>query len=142
MDEMNISLSGLDVESQRLQIVAQNLANVNSTRTESGDPYRPLRLLSGPNASFEATLNQANAALGPGGVHVVGVEPIANGLRRTYEPNHPHADGDGFVSYPNISHAGEMALMIRASRAYEANLAAASIALDMYTRALSLGQRS
>jgi flagellar basal-body rod protein FlgC len=75
-------------------------------------------------------------------VAVLGVEPIADAARRSFEPTHPHADADGFVTYPNVDHAAEMTLMIRASRAYEANLAALSIAQDMYARALDIGRQS
>lgn len=143
MDAIAISLSGLDVEWQRLQVVAQNLANMNSTRTESGDVYRPQRLLSGPNElSFGALLASGSAQAGAAGVHVVGVEAQPNALRRAFEPDHPQADAEGFVTYPNVNHAEEMVLMIRASRAYEANLAAVSIAQDMYTRALEIGRQS
>jgi flagellar basal-body rod protein FlgC len=141
MNAVEISLSALDVEWRRLEIVAQNLANMNSTRTESGDPYRPLRLLSGPALDFGATLAHSQQ-LSPSGVRIVGIEAQANALRRAYEPDHPHADADGFVTYPNIDHAAEMTLMIRASRAYEANLAAVGIAQEMYGRALDMGRQS
>lgn len=140
MNVFEISLSGLDVEWQRLQVSAQNLANMNSTRSALGEVYNPLRLVSGPAASFSAMLDGGRIAAS--GVQVIGVETIANGTRRSFEPNHPHADADGFVTYPNVDHAGEMTLMIRASRAYEANLVAISIAQDMYSRALDIGRQS
>lgn len=142
MNAIEISLSGLDVEWRRLEIIAQNLANMNTTRTESGDVYRPLRLVSGPVADFRTMLEAGPAAFTPTGVRVMGIEPQADALRRSFEPNHPHADGDGFVTYPNVDHAGEMTLMIRASRAYEANLAAVAMAREMYGRALDIGRQS
>ena len=141
MNAIEISRTALDVEWQRLEISARNLANMNSTRDANGDVYRPLRLVSGPELSFSAML-EAGARPSPAGVRVMGVEAVSNGLRRVLEPGHPHADADGFVTYPNVDHAGEMTLMIRASRAYEANLAAISIAQDMYGRALELGRQS
>jgi flagellar basal-body rod protein FlgC len=61
-------------------------------------------------------------------------------MRRVHEPGHPHADTDGFVSYPAVDHAGEMTLMIKTSRSYEANLTAMNIAHQMYNRALELGR--
>lgn len=142
MNAFQISLSGLDVEWRRLEIIAQNLANMNTTRTEDGGVYRPLRLLSGPTADFGALLTEGATHIAPSGVNVLAIEPQADALRRAYEPNHPHADTDGFVTYPNVDHACEMTLMIRASRAYEANLAAANIARDMYSRALDIGRQS
>ena len=142
MRTLEISRSGLDVEWQRLQVIAENLANLNTTRTAGGDPYRPMRLLSGPDAEFGELLAGRTGPHRARGVAVLGVEALPNGVRRVYEPAHPHADAEGFVAYPNIDHAAEMTLMIRSARAYEANLVAVSIAHQMYSRALELGRRS
>ncbi|NWP10216.1 flagellar basal-body rod protein FlgC, partial [Escherichia coli] len=87
-------------------------------------PFHPLRLLSGPQVDF-AHLVQAGDKV-PGGVEVLGLEPMAAGTRRVHEPGHPHADADGFVTYPDVDHASEMTLLIKTSRAYEANLTAMS----------------
>jgi len=140
MRAVEISRSGLDVEWQRLQVIAQNLANLNTTRTATGEPFRAMRLVSGPRADFSEMLAGADARE-PRGVRVMGIEAMPGGVRRVHEPGHPHADPEGFVDYPDIDHAGEMTLLIRASRAYEANLAAISIAHQMYARALDLGRR-
>lgn len=142
MNAIEIGLSGLDVEWRRLEIIAQNLANMNTTRTETGEVYRPLRLLSGPTNDFSVMLDAGGAAFTPSGVGVIAIEPQADALRRAFEPNHPHADEEGFVTYPNVDHASEMTLMIRASRAYEANLAAVNMAREMYARALDIGRQS
>lgn len=141
MDAMAISRTGLDVEWQRLQVIAQNLANINTTRTGSGEPFRPMRLLSGPQVDFAHLVRTDETK--PSGVEVLGLEPMAGGgVRRVYEPGHPHADADGFVTYPDIDHASEMTLLIRTSRAYEANLTAMSIAQQMYSRAAELGKQA
>lgn len=154
MDPIQIGRTGLDVEWQRLQIIAQNLANMNSTRSENGEVFRPMRLVSGPDTTFSALLGgtpvQASglpAAKLVGGVQATGVrvtavEEIPEGLRQSYEPDHPYADAQGFVTRPNIDHAREMTGMIRASRAYEADLAVISIAQGMYARALDMGRQS
>jgi flagellar basal-body rod protein FlgC len=139
VDPIQIGRTGLDVEWQRLQIIAQNLANMNSTRTEDGDVYRPLRLVSAPNVQFSTMLD--NGRLLAGGVHVTGIEVQPDGLRQSYEPEHPHADAQGFVTRPKVDHAREMTLMISTSRAYEANLAVISIAQGMYARALDMGRQ-
>jgi flagellar basal-body rod protein FlgC len=136
-----ISRSALDVEWQRLQVIANNLANANTTRTAEGGAYRPMRLVSGPRASFSSLL-QSTAHTPMSGVEVYGVEPIAGNVRRVYDPSHPHADADGFVTYPEIDRAGEMTLMIQTSRAYEANLVALNLAHQMYSKALELGRQS
>jgi flagellar basal-body rod protein FlgC len=135
MEIFKISASALDVEGRRLQIIAQNLANMNTTRMPDGGAYEPLRLVSGPQKSFSTMLNGSAQ-----GVSVLSVEPSGAGVRFAYEPSHPDADAGGYVAYPNIDHAGEMTLMIRTSRIYEANLAALGIAQQMYNRALEMGR--
>lgn len=141
MEASAISRSGLDVEWQRLQVIANNLANANTTRTADGGVFRPMRLVSGPRDSFSALLASASpAALN--GVEVYGIEPVAGNVRRVYDPSHPHADANGFVTYPDIDRAGEMTLMIQTSRAYEANLVALNLAHQMYAKALEIGRQS
>jgi flagellar basal-body rod protein FlgC len=144
MQAHEISRTGLDVEWQRLQVIAQNLANVNTSRTGSGEPYRPVRLVSGPRTGFSGVLaaGQAGSSGAARGVAVLGVEQVAGSARRVLEPGHPHADAEGFVTYPAIDHAGEMTLLIQTSRAYEANLTALNIAHQMYARAMQLGRQA
>jgi flagellar basal-body rod protein FlgC len=141
MRAMEISRSGLDIEWQRLQVIAHNLANVNTTRTAEGDPFRPMRLLSGPRVDFAKLMSGTADAKQLSGVQVLGMDSAGGRFRRVHEPNHPHADPEGFVSYPDLDHAGEMTLMIKTSRAYEANLTAMNIAHQMYSRALELGRQ-
>jgi flagellar basal-body rod protein FlgC len=143
MDAMEISLSGLDVEWKRLEIIAQNLANVNTTRTGDGHAYLPLRLVSGPGETFEQVLGEQKVqGQALGGVAVYGIEPTDSAARRVYEPNHPHAEVDGFVSYPGVNHSEEMTLMIKTARAYEANLVAMAAAQQIYSSALQIGRQS
>jgi len=141
MRAMEISRSGMDVEWQRLQVIAQNLANLNTTRTATGEPFRAMHLLTGPRGDFAQMISGKGSAQ-LGGVQVMGMEPSGSGFRRVHEPNHPHADAEGFVSYPDIDHAGQMTLMIKTSRTYEANLTAMNLAQQMYSRALELGRQS
>lgn len=147
MRAVEISRSALDVEWQRLQVIANNLANLNTTRTASGEAFRPMRLVSGPDMNFASMLAGGRSSGGrasgaAGGVRVMGIEASGGNLRRVHEPGHPHADAEGYVSYPDIDHAGEMTLMIKTSRAYEANLTTMNIARQMYARALELGKQS
>jgi flagellar basal-body rod protein FlgC len=135
MELLRISASALDVEGRRLQIIAQNVANMNTTRVPGGGIYEPLRLISGPQKSFEAMIGGTAQ-----GVSVLSVERSGAGVRYAYEPSHPDADQGGYVAYPNIDHASEMTLMIRTSRIYEANLAVLGIAQQMYNRALEMGR--
>lgn len=142
MDARAISASALDVEWQRLQVIATNLANANTTRTADGGVFRPMRLLSGPQLSFSSILGSTSQSPALGGVAVYGIEASAGNVRRVYDPKHPHADVDGFVTYPEIDRAGEMTLMIQTARAYEANLAALNLAHQMYAKALEIGRQS
>lgn len=142
MEAVKIGLSALDVEWTRIQNIALNLANMNSIRSETGDVYRPLRLMSGPSPDFGRLAGAVTGQSAPTGVQIVGVEEIPGGVSKTYEPESPYADADGFVVQTHIDHSAEMTLMIKASRAYEANLTAMSIAQQMYNSALQLGRQS
>ncbi|OLL30864.1 flagellar basal body rod protein FlgC [Burkholderia sp. SRS-W-2-2016] len=139
-----IARSGLDVERQRMEVIAQNLANASTTRTASGAPYQPLRLVSGPRMASDSFASQLNGAAtqAPAGVQMYGVETVDVPPRLVYDPAHPHADAKGFVSYPGLDHAGEMALMVQTLRVYESNTVMFNAARSMYMRALELGNRS
>jgi flagellar basal-body rod protein FlgC len=142
MQAMEISRTGMDVEWRRLEVIADNFANANTTRTSGGGPFKAMRLVSGPKVAFADHLQNRHAAQAAG-VAVYGLEPIAGGApRRVYEPSHPDADAQGFVSYPAFDQAGEMTLMIKTSRVYEANVVAMNIARQMYGKALEIGRRS
>lgn len=136
---MAISRSGLDVEWQRLQVIADNLARADTSRTASGQPARAYRLVSVAADGFGPVLARQSE---PRGVRVQSIEPVATGTRRVYDPIDPEAGPDGFVSYPAVDHAAEMTLLIRTSRVYEANLTAMNIAHQMYGKALDLGRAS
>ncbi|KGB98546.1 flagellar basal body rod protein FlgC [Burkholderia cepacia] len=146
-----IARSGLDVERQRMTVIAENLANAGTTRTASGTPYQPMRVVSGPRvtpSSFATELQQADAGTTAtntpvfAGVETYGIERIDTPPRLVYEPSHPHADANGFVAYPGIDHAGEMALMVQTLRVYESNVVMFNAARSMYMRALELGSRA
>jgi flagellar basal-body rod protein FlgC len=141
MQAMEISRTGLDVEWRRLEVIAENLANANTTRTAGGEPYRAMRLLSGPKADF-ARLLRAPRASDLTGVMAYGVEPTQAPPRRVYEPGHPQADAQGFVTYPGIDHVGEMTLMVSTARAYEANIVAMTAARQMYAKAMEIGKKA
>ncbi|NJM51333.1 MAG: flagellar basal body rod protein FlgC [Sphingomonadales bacterium] len=142
MNAMEISLTGLDVEWRRLEIIAQNIANANTVVDSLGEAYKPLRLLSGPaGAGFSASLDNArNGDLR--GVSVYSVEPQNLPPRRVYEPEHPQADAEGYINYPGMSHSAEMTLMVKTARSYEANIVAFNTARQMYSKALDIGRRS
>ena len=140
-DSMHVSASGLAAERLRMDVIAQNLANANSTRGPDGQPYRRHEVVfrssqvggtSGPGRSDGAVDTPLN-----------GVEPVAivedpSALRTVYDPNHPDADENGYVSYPNVNPVTEMVDMMTATRAYEANVTAMNAAKNMALKALDI----
>lgn len=140
MKAMEISMTGLDVEWRRLEVIAENMANLNTLQTAGGEPYRAMRLMSGPRTTFEGHLNGDQTALN--GVAVYGVEAVDTPPRKVHEPGNPLADAEGYVSYPDIDHGAEMVLMVKTARAYEANLVAMNTARQMYVKALEMGRQS
>ncbi|GAB5096247.1 flagellar basal body rod protein FlgC [Caballeronia sp. HLA56] len=141
-----IARSGMDVEHQRMEVIAQNLANASATRAAGSQPYQPMRLVSGPRASDASSLafssELSHAALANlSGAQTLSVEPVDAAPRLVHDPAHPHADAKGFVRYPGIDHAGEMALMVQTLRVYEANTVMFNAARSMYMRALELGNK-
>ena len=139
MRSMEISRTGLDVEWRRLEIIAENLANMSTTSGPGQKVFEARRLLSGPAASFSSLVGKADRAPA-GGVVAYGIEPVQASPRMVYEPGHPNADARGFVAYPAIDLADEMTQMIKTSRAYESNIVAMNMARQMYSKALELGK--
>jgi len=130
--------SALAVERTRIEAAVSNLANAESTRSADGKPYRrrDVVLRAEPVEGFQAALGRSTAT----GVKVAAVVEDQSEYRRRYEPSHPDADKDGFVSLPNVDAANEMVDMVGAARAYQANLAAIGIIRDMVAKALELGR--
>lgn len=127
----DIAASGLAAQSQRLNVVASNLANVESTTSVNGGPYRAKQVV------FEAIPMGKGQAMG---VRVREVIEDPSPLRRVYDPKHPAADKDGYVSYPNVNVVDEMVNMISASRSYQNNLDVMNTTKTMLVRLLALGQ--
>jgi flagellar basal-body rod protein FlgC len=128
---MRISASGLSAERLRMDVIADNLANANSTRTASGEVYRRKVAILQPITPTPAM---------PGGVRVVGIARDITPPRMVYQPGHPDADANGYVTYPNVDIVHEMVDLITASRAYEANLTAYNAAKGMFLRTLDIGR--
>jgi flagellar basal-body rod protein FlgC len=143
VEAMEISRSGLDVEWRRLQVIAENIANMGTTRTADGGTYRARRLVSGPVEGFRQHLaDPASGPLPSRGVTVYDIAAISGATRQYFDPAHPHANEEGFVTVPAISQAEEMSLMIKTTRSYEANLVALAAAQQMYSSALQVGRQS
>ena len=146
---LGVSASGMTAERLRMDVVADNLANVNTTRTPGGGPFRRRRVVFEErpegSAGFSSVLRRA-AATGTGddfglnGVAVARVEEDPSPPRRVYDPGHPDARPDGYVEMPNIATVTEMVDMMSATRAYEANVAAVQAAKHMAMKALEIGR--
>lgn len=132
-----ISGSALAAEKLRVDTVASNLANMETTRTAAGGPYRRKTVVFAER--LEAVRRMPPAFRGRG-VRVAAVLEDPNPPRLEYDPEHPDADGDGFVAYPNIDLAKEMTDLITASRSYEANATAINTAKSLYLKALEIGR--
>jgi flagellar basal-body rod protein FlgC len=130
--------TALNVERTRIEVAISNMANAESTRGADGQPYRrrDVVLAADPVTSFDAALGSAGAT----GVKVAAIVEDNAPFRRRYEPSHPDADADGFVSLPNVDAPQEMVDMLGAARAYQANLAAIGIIREMTSKALDLGR--
>lgn len=127
-----IASSGLSAQSQRLNVVASNLANADSTTSANGEPYRARQVV------FETT-PVANAGRDASGVRVSGVVEDSSPLKRQYDPKHPMADEQGFVTTPNVNVVEEMVNMISASRSYQSNVDMMNTAKALLQKALMLG---
>jgi flagellar basal-body rod protein FlgC len=137
---MDISASALTAERTRMNLISSNLANANSTRTAEGGPYRrkdAVFTATPAPGSFGAALGRATDARR---VEVSQISEDQNPPRLQYEPNHPDANAEGYVAYPNVNVVEEMADMISASRSYEANVTAVQAAKSMALKTLELGR--
>jgi len=133
------SASGLTAERFRLDLIASNLANAETTRTETGEPYRRKVALFAPRNARYSFRDVLGAQMSSGqGVQVVGVAEDQSPFKRTYMPGHPDADSEGYVTYPNVDVVTEMVDMMMATRAYEANVTAIEAAKSMAQKALEL----
>jgi flagellar basal-body rod protein FlgC len=138
---LKISSAGLSANRAWMTTVAANLANINTTRTDDGQPYRRRTVLfeSAPvEESFSAVLQRQEDALEK--VKVADIVPDGRNFKEVYDPSHPDADARGMVKYPNINPVEEMANLMEASRAYEANLTVLDTTKQMVVKALELGK--
>ena len=138
---INASASGLSAERLRMDVISNNIANVNTTRTAEGGPYRRQLVIFEPRSDqmpFSQILsNQLDSG---SGVRVTGITKDNSPTRKVYDPNHPDANKDGYVEMPNINIVSEMVDMITATRAYEANVTAVNAAKSMALKALEIGK--
>lgn len=127
----NIAGTGMSAQSQRLNAVASNIANVDSTTSANGEPYRAKQVV------FQETPIPGSVS---SGVKVTQVVQDASPPKKVYDPKHPQADAAGYVSMPNVNVAEEMVNMISATRSYQTNVDTMNAAKSMLLKTLTLGQ--
>ena len=140
----DISATGMTAERYRMDIISENLANMNTTRTEDGTPYRRKVVVFEERSNktpFAHVLDAKRDKYSGTGVKVTGVyEDEWTEMKMVYDPGHPDADENGYVLYPNVDAVTEFVNLIDASRGYEVNATAFEASKSMAQRGLSIGQ--
>ena len=142
LNSLDISSSGLSAQRIRMNVISSNLANINTTRTPEGGPYKRKDVVfaaSNENGLFKNILNSSMEKKNSG-VNVVGITEDNGEPLLKYDPDHPDADENGYVSMPNIKLMEEMVNMISATRSYEAGVAAIKATRSMALKALEIGR--
>ena len=139
LSALRTSASALSAERTRVDLATSNLANAESTRGPNGMPYRRLDPVL-QSVPFEDSMAAASADAPAAGVKVAAVMADPTPGRRVYSPGHPDADGDGFVTFPNVEPIHEVVNLMSASKAYQANATAVDTLKTMAQRALDIGK--
>lgn len=145
---LETSASGLTAERLRMDVIANNIANANTTRTANGGPYRRQMIVLESRPSFASALQQQLGQAAPNeqhaqvgqGVRVTQIIQDQRPFKVKYDPAHPDADANGYVQLPNVETVTEMVDLISASRAYEANVTALNAFKQMVSTALQIGR--
>lgn len=144
-DSFNINASGLTAQRYRMDVISENIANANTTRTEDGTPYKrkvvTFEEKNGGVQSFDTIFGRATERFKGHGVKVSGTfEDTQTEGSLVYDPSHPDADENGYVQYPNVNIITEMTNLIDASRSYEANATAFESSKNIAKLGLTMGQ--
>ncbi|NPV49532.1 MAG: flagellar basal body rod protein FlgC [Armatimonadetes bacterium] len=131
---LRVSASALSAERLRLNVIAENIANAETTRTPEGGPYRRREVILASGMGLGEPGERGSA----GGVHVAGVLPDPTPPRLVHDPSHPDANAEGYVAMPNVDVPAEVVDMMAATRAYEANALALQSQRRLQERALEL----
>jgi len=142
LTSLKISSSGLSANRKRMNAISSNIANAQTTETAEGGPYRRKEVVFGSEPARETFGEILEGELGEKAQSVHATEVVSTNRPPIlkYEPNHPDANEQGYVAYPNINVMEEMANMISASRSYEANVNAINTTKSMAMKALEIGR--
>ena len=138
----DVTASGLTAQRLRMDVISENVANANTTRTEDGTPYRRKIVTfqqKNPQQTFSQVLHNVSSGYSGSGVKVSQIfEDTTTEMNMVYDPSHPDADENGYVMYPNVDIVTEMTNLIDDSRAYEANATAFSASKSIATKGLNI----
>ena len=141
LSSFNISASGMTAQRLRMDIAAENISNMETTRTQDGGPYRrKVVVLQEQPMSFKSVLDRAASGTEKGGVVVSEIAEDQSDLQPVYNPGHPDADENGYVLMPNVDLVKETVDSMAAYRAYEANVTAFNTMKSMAQKALEIGR--
>ena len=142
LTSLRISSSGLEANKKRMAAISSNIANAQTTRTAEGGPYRPKEVAFGSEPARESFSEILEGEIDAQAQQVHATEVVSSSRPPIlkYEPNHPDANEQGYVAYPNVNVMEEMANMIETSRGYEANVSAMNATKSMALKALELGR--
>jgi flagellar basal-body rod protein FlgC len=136
MTAIEVGASGLTAQRRRLEVLVSNLVNANTTQPADTEPYRRKDVLfaaANPEKPFSVAFDDAVQ-----GVEISRIVTDQSDPHMKYEPNHPHANKDGYVAYPNVNAMEEMVNILSATRSYEANLQAVNSAKEMAEKTLEM----
>lgn len=145
-NSLNISSSGMTAQRLRMDVISENIANVNTTRTSDGTPYRRKEVVFAEKSSYPTFAQTLSTQMGADSVVGKGVkvtqvtEDTETEMNMVYDPSHPDADENGYVTYPNVNTVTEMTDLIDASRAYEANATVFTASKNMALQGLQIGK--
>ncbi len=142
LDALRISSSGLTAQRLRMNLISSNLANINTTRTPQGGPYKRKDAVFAAHTDRQSFRNMLKSQIAgkSSEVRVVGIIDDPRPPQLKYDPQHPDADKNGYVAMPNINLIEEMVNMMSATRGYEANVTAAKATKNMALKALEIGR--
>ena len=143
LDSLAISATGLSAQRLRMNLISSNMANVNTTRTETGEPYKRKDAVfqAAQRTGFQDVLDEQLGSQG-NGVQVTAIIEDDKPFVEKFDPNHPDADENGYIRLPNVNIVEEMVNMISASRSFEANATAIRATKDMAGTALDIGSNT
>jgi flagellar basal-body rod protein FlgC len=135
---LSVSASGMEAQRTRAELLAENLANAETTRTPEGGPYHRKDAVFSSAPVGSPFASEFQSALEGVGVRVTSISVDKREPEKRYLPGHPDADKNGYVAFPNMNPAEDMADLMNASRGYQANVAAVSVVKDMIQRSIDL----